>query len=210
VGLFGKKKKPMGSGLDIPPAPPPVKVTKQVAAAPPKEFEPEKPEFPTMPDIPPPPGKLPSFEEGLEKEKSLPPIKERIRKEVPPPPMEDIPPPPPSAKMRPKPAPPPRPVHAEAPPQMPSFEAVEEEISSEERAEMGAHAHGPIFVRADNYKYVLDELSVARNIAKESSDIFTRIADMGSVSEQHYERWRLCLEDVERKMLFVDKSLFGR
>ncbi|MBW2980231.1 hypothetical protein KY360_02335 [Candidatus Woesearchaeota archaeon] len=278
MGLFGKKKKPVGSGLDIPPAPPPVKATEGVVKAPAKIPEPSKPEFPTLPGIPPPEG-LPTFEEGLKKGEKAPPVREAVKKEVvpiavPPPPGVEMPPlpskaaaprhmkmeaPPPAVEIPPPPgmgAPPPpmkgvRPAHMEmpplpqkaaAPPAMeipppprrgmpkpriperlgmppiteeaapmpPSFEAVEEQISMEERAAMGPPKQGPIFIRADNYKDVLDELNVARNMVKESGVIFAGISDLSSISEQAYERWRLCLQDIERKLLYVDKSLFGK
>ena len=137
---------------------------------------------------------------------------------MPPPPAEKLPPepmgipPPPIEAAKPKvPGVPPMPkVAEEVPPKMPSFEAVEEQISQEEEAKMEGPARGPLFIRADNYKYVLDELNVARNIAKESSEIFAGINDISASSEQEYEHWRVCLEDVERKMLYVDKSLFGK
>ena len=249
MGLFGKKKK-IDSGLDIPPAPPPVKATEETPA------EMELPEFPSIPDIPPPGKGLPSFEEGLKKEKRAPRIKDSIEKEIPPP-MEEMPPigegmgmpPPPMGDMEMPPSPgegidmppppgmgmPPPPMEfpgappamevppppaeeaseeevemppspEEGPPQMPSFDSVEEEISEEESTTMPT---GPIFIRADNYVYVLDELNVARNIAKESSDIFSQIESLNTGNEQEYENWRLCLEDVERKLLYADKSLFG-
>ncbi|MBW2983658.1 hypothetical protein KY361_00930 [Candidatus Woesearchaeota archaeon] len=238
MGLFGKKKKVV-SGLDIPPAPPPVKISEEVSA-PPEAIE--LPEFPSLPEFPPPPGKgLPTFEEGLKRGGKAPPVKEAIEKEIPPP-MEEIPPPPteememPPPPMKaplpvkakgdipeapPAPGIPPPPMKApeeelpeapprpeEAAPEMPSFEAVEEEIGEEEKVGMRV-TEGPIFIRADNYRYVLDELSVARNIVKESGELFAGIENISSSSEQAYENWRLCLEDVERKLLYVDKSLFG-
>lgn len=266
MGLFSKKKT-VGSGLDIPPAPPPVKATEELAHPVPK------PEFPELPDMPSPKEeKLPSFEEELKQEEKAPPIKDTIKEDFPPlPPLEGVPgvvPPPPGIEMpppkmdvppmpkigappmpkmgmpppkmgAPPPPPgkkgkvpasvlddippppgmgmpppggpkleaPPKPAFAgEAPPELPSFEAVEGEISEEE----SARPQGPIFIRADNYKYILDDLNVARNSIKESVDAFTDIEDISSSSDQAYEQWRLNLEDVERKMLYVDKLLFGR
>lgn len=236
--MFSKKKKPVDSGLDIPPAPPPVKVTEDVAPGPavPPPPQPEQ-GMPTFPDIPPPPG-MPTFEEGLKKGAKAPPIKESIQAELPPPMEEPGIPPPPEGEEGPAPPPAPDdeiipaapmeidsrvkaqapeedipapelPGEIEAPPAMPSFDAVEDEISQEEKASKRITS-GPLFVRADNYVSLLDGVSVARNSAKEAVDMFTEYDDLIASGDQELESWRLNLEDVERKMLYIDKALFGR
>ncbi len=69
--------------------------------------------------------------------------------------------------------------------------------------------HIPIDQALPSGRKLAEQLNVARNTLKESSDIFMGMEDISTSGEQQYETWRLCLEDMERKLLYVDRSLFG-
>ena len=43
---------------------------------------------------------------------------------------------------------------------------------------------------------------------KMEDDSFSRIADVKSMQDKHFEDFKTSLEDVQRKILFIDRSLF--
>ncbi len=66
----------------------------------------------------------------------------------------------------------------------------------------------PLFVLVDNYKCVLEELSETKNVLKNSEDILFRVNELKNEMDKKYELWRTEMEDVQRKLVFVDKTLF--
>jgi hypothetical protein len=66
----------------------------------------------------------------------------------------------------------------------------------------------PLYVLVDHYKAVIEELSESRNLLKNSEDILFRLNEMKNESDKKYEQWRMQMEDIQRKLIFVDKSLF--
>ena len=52
--------------------------------------------------------------------------------------------------------------------------------------------------------------SSKEDLLKESEDILTRLEDIKSSKDKEFEHWRSCLEDMERKLLWIDKQLFGK
>ena len=66
----------------------------------------------------------------------------------------------------------------------------------------------PLFVLIDNYRGVLEELSETKNLLKNSEDILFRMNGLKNEMDKKYGLWNSQLEDVQRKLVFVDKTLF--
>ncbi|MBU0461221.1 MAG: hypothetical protein KJ574_01405 [Nanoarchaeota archaeon] len=69
-------------------------------------------------------------------------------------------------------------------------------------------AQGPLFVRMDEYKEFLDDIERMRNDFKENENIYVRLNDYRTEQDKHFEKFHEALEDVQRKLLYIDKTLF--
>jgi hypothetical protein len=67
---------------------------------------------------------------------------------------------------------------------------------------------GPLFVRSDGFKAIADDIEQIRAKFKEEDDIFFRVTEVKNAQDQKYEAFRLALEDMQRKLLFIDRTLF--
>lgn len=67
---------------------------------------------------------------------------------------------------------------------------------------------GPIFIRSDNYKAMLDGIDQFKIKLEEEESIFLRLNDLKNSEDKLFETFRESIEDIQRKLLFVDKTLF--
>lgn len=73
---------------------------------------------------------------------------------------------------------------------------------------MRREVHGPRYIRSDRFKAVLEDIEHIKAKFKEEDEFFFRIKDIKSAQDQKFEEFRQTLEDVQRKLLFIDKTLF--
>ena len=66
----------------------------------------------------------------------------------------------------------------------------------------------PVFVKIDDYKDVLDILSVIKNKLEDAKSLLHDIEDLKTKEDAEIESWKLSLGDVEDKVKFVNESLF--
>ncbi len=66
----------------------------------------------------------------------------------------------------------------------------------------------PIFVKIDEYKDILDVISLIKSKITESKTILARINELKNAEDSEIEVWTNELEEVERKIEFVDRTLF--
>lgn len=66
----------------------------------------------------------------------------------------------------------------------------------------------PVFVKIDEYKDVLDIVNSIKMKLTESKEVLSQIADLKAEEDAEIDNWKADLEDVERKMAFVDSTLF--
>ncbi|MBN1544727.1 hypothetical protein JW898_04665 [Candidatus Woesearchaeota archaeon] len=67
---------------------------------------------------------------------------------------------------------------------------------------------GPLFIRTDRFRAIIDDIEQVRAKFKEEDDTFFRITEIKNAQDQKFEEFRQSLEDVQRKLLFIDRSLF--
>ncbi|MBI4738148.1 hypothetical protein HY772_01055 [Candidatus Woesearchaeota archaeon] len=78
---------------------------------------------------------------------------------------------------------------------------------------MPAHVHiaqGPLFVRMDQYRSVLQYIEEIKVTFKSEENFFLHINDMKNSRDQKFETLHNALEDLQRKLLFIDKTIFER
>jgi hypothetical protein len=66
----------------------------------------------------------------------------------------------------------------------------------------------PIFVRVDDYREILEGMTRIRNNLKEATDLVLRLNELKNEEDKEFDKWRLELEDVQRKLMYVDKIIF--
>ena len=68
----------------------------------------------------------------------------------------------------------------------------------------------PVFVRIDDYKTIIEVLDLLKIKLGEAQQVLEKIAELKSKEDEEIERWHTELEDVERKVDFIDSTLFER
>ena len=120
----------------------------------------------------------------------------------------------------------------EAPPEMPEIETpeptieepnIEEPVPSKiprleglepvpykEPYEFKLHreARGPIFVKVDMYKEILDDVAGMKQSLKNDENIYARIMDLKTEEDKRFEHIHRTFEDIQRKLMYVDRMLF--
>ena len=69
---------------------------------------------------------------------------------------------------------------------------------------------GPIYIKAYNYKNILDSIESVKNRLKKTEDILKELNKIKNAKDKEFEKYRNYLEDVQRKSLVIDKSLFKK
>ncbi len=66
----------------------------------------------------------------------------------------------------------------------------------------------PIFVKIDEYKSVLDIMNMIKSKMNDARATLAKINDLKNEEDAELELWHTGLEEVERKVDFVDRTLF--
>lgn len=66
----------------------------------------------------------------------------------------------------------------------------------------------PIFVRIEEYRDVLDVVAMIKNKMEEAKELLHKINELKNEEDRELERWQQGLDAVERRMTYIDKSLF--
>ena len=66
----------------------------------------------------------------------------------------------------------------------------------------------PIFVKIDEYKDIVDILALMRKKIKEAKGTIERVNILKNEEDSELEAWHQSLDEVERKVDFIDKTLF--
>ncbi len=66
----------------------------------------------------------------------------------------------------------------------------------------------PVFVKIDEYKDVLDVMNMIKHKLEEAKETLGKINELKNEEDAELELWHTGLEEVERKVDFVDRALF--
>ncbi|MBW3019760.1 hypothetical protein KY334_00550 [Candidatus Woesearchaeota archaeon] len=66
-----------------------------------------------------------------------------------------------------------------------------------------------LFLEKSNYSHILDELKNISSLIKDSKDLEPELIDIKTKEDISYTEFSDSMEDVQRKLVYVDKTLFG-
>ena len=66
----------------------------------------------------------------------------------------------------------------------------------------------PIYVRIEEYRDVLDVVNMIKHKLADIRGTVEKIQELKNEEDAELDRWETALEGVERKVDFIDKSLF--
>ena len=99
-------------------------------------------------------------------------------------------------------------------PIVPSVKQMEERAVEETKEEVEERDElkltKPIFLSLESFRDIMDEVSLTTNILKENEDILTRINEFKEVQDKQFNKWESQLKDMQKKMIYVEKTLFGK
>ena len=64
-----------------------------------------------------------------------------------------------------------------------------------------------LFIDSSNYKEMLEHLGEVEARLKESADIIKNLNEIKNAKDKEFEKWRLQLEELQRRIMLVDKTL---
>jgi hypothetical protein len=66
----------------------------------------------------------------------------------------------------------------------------------------------PVFVKIEDYKDVIDIMELVKNKISEANSLLEKIKELKAQEDAELELWNANLEDVERKIAYIDRTLF--
>lgn len=87
------------------------------------------------------------------------------------------------------------------------------ETASFEELEMPVvvkHGEGPLFINLSGYKTVLLTVDDIRDSLKRANDRLANLSGIKLREDSSLEAWHSSLENIQRKMVFIDRSLFEK
>lgn len=66
----------------------------------------------------------------------------------------------------------------------------------------------PVFVKIDEYKDVLDILSVVKTKVAEAKNVLNHLSGLKQKEDAEIDSWKLAMDDIEKKMQYIDHTLF--
>ena len=147
-------------------------------------------------------------EKGMEKfpevpksEKSFPESKEKLVPELDLPGMQESPKP---EWKEPK---------VELPGTMPSKEIRPYEsaiVMEEETEHKGRETGGPIFVKVSQFRGILSEISTIKRDLKTVDESLLKLNEIEANRDKILEKWHGIMTDLQKKVIFIDKTLFKK
>jgi len=66
----------------------------------------------------------------------------------------------------------------------------------------------PIYVKLDEYKDILDIMGLMKTRINEAKKVMGKINEIKNEEDSELELWKSELDEVDRKVEFIDKTLF--
>ena len=67
---------------------------------------------------------------------------------------------------------------------------------------------GPLFVSIDAFKTMMGDIEEIKNRVKSTDGILTHLNEIKNSKDRELEKWKASLEDMQRKLNYVDKVVF--
>lgn len=99
-------------------------------------------------------------------------------------------------------------------PEIPSIESIEKEAVEEVDEELAERGElvvkKPVFVTFESFRDMMDELALVKNILKENEDTLTRVSEFKEDEDKEFKKWQAQISDIQKKLIYADKTLFGK
>lgn len=92
-------------------------------------------------------------------------------------------------------------------PELPEFKLMQQPSEKKERAEVVRPSIRPTFVAVDDYKRIINDTNIIRSKLIAADDFVKKLGDLKNEEERAIDRWRHQLEDVEKKLNYVDQLI---
>jgi division protein CdvB (Snf7/Vps24/ESCRT-III family) len=66
----------------------------------------------------------------------------------------------------------------------------------------------PIYVKIEEYKDILEVMGLLKNKIAETKAVMGRLNEIKNEEDSELDQWKSQLDEVERRIAFVDKTLF--
>jgi len=70
------------------------------------------------------------------------------------------------------------------------------------------HKDKNVFVKVDEYNDILDIIALINEKVREARMILGKIDDLKNQEDLELDAWKSSLDDVERKLKYIDQTLF--
>ncbi len=87
-------------------------------------------------------------------------------------------------------------------PEIPAFEREEPELIKP------VMPHGPVFIKSNDFQDVLAKISQIKQNIHQTEDIFNKLNDIKNEKDKIFGQWKESQEDVQRKLLYIEKALY--
>jgi len=67
----------------------------------------------------------------------------------------------------------------------------------------------PIYVYLDSYKEIMKDMKNIKNTLKEGEDSLKRVAEFKEDEDEEFKKWESQLKDIQKKLIYADKTLFA-
>ena len=67
---------------------------------------------------------------------------------------------------------------------------------------------GPIFMRADKFKRILNEIIIIKDKLKTADASLLELNDINSQENTEFEKWHYIIGDLQKRIISIDKNLF--
>lgn len=98
-------------------------------------------------------------------------------------------------------------------PDLPEIQELEREKEMEKEMEepeliKPVMPQGPIFVKSNDFQDVLAKINQIKQNVQQTEDIFHKLNDIKNEKDKIFEQWKESQEDVQRKLLYIEKALY--
>ena len=70
------------------------------------------------------------------------------------------------------------------------------------------HIPKEVYVRADKYRTMLDGIATIRNSVRKSDEALLKLENIKNAKDRSFDRIKSSVEDLQKKLIFIDKTLF--
>ncbi|MEA3515221.1 MAG: hypothetical protein U9R34_07100 [Nanoarchaeota archaeon] len=67
---------------------------------------------------------------------------------------------------------------------------------------------GPVFIKSNDFQDVLAKISQIKQNIQQTEDIFNKLNDIKNEKDKIFGQWKESQEDVQRKLLYIEKALY--